>query len=857
MASSRKDRRHTRYNKKHRSHGHGHGRKQTVRRRKHNKEHIQRNNFYLWANHKWLKEVPKTLPRELRYIRPLDNFKLIQDEMYKNVLTMYRDYIKGHGGHSGHAVIAKQMKNMYTSFVNLDPEPIQGHIAGFCHMYNNMVQENNIYKFLGVMNQNEMIKWSLPVVWAAFPDEYIPKHISPHIWSPSLSLYDYRFYIDDKILEKQMRGVRVNVNKTAVIRQEEQTGGGGSGGGHGGGGGGGGHNFTKSADDDETKDDGGPETKTVEYIKYKQRITRAFMKLIDDVFTKCLGHDYENTHFIKAQDVYDIECTLMRLMNAIDTRFDTNYANMYNTAKHPDIPPHKVKPTQAKSRDHRHKYCDCGNDDKSMSDAPGTTTTTTTLKDRLKSPHYQHNIRGATRVLERDAVELTDIDWREMAEHIGYPSGNIPRYFITSQVGYLKSVMCILKKEWASDKWKSYWYFIYMRQLICFHDKWREIYLDFNDTLIRGKDTHFPREYFPIIGLGYAFPKTMTDEFTKRYKNEEMISKVREIGNTMLDCYKDRIKKNAWLSAYTKKGALKKLNTIELRIGDANLSAPDPTNLDYDPKDAWGNLVKRSVQRTVYIAKHSGAVGPALSTEDLDLMTWNTLKFGGYQSFIVNAYYTAHTNSIYIPTAYMHSMNVQFGRGYEYDLASVGFTFGHEISHALHVQSRVYDYKGIIKNWWTRPDIATYESKIAGIRRQYEDISKKYGFVIDGNLSLSENLADVTGLAVCEDALHRFHDTTAASAFTASSPASSPASSVVVSSDHMRSMSFQHFYTYYAIQNRQYANRLEILVQVITNPHLDLKIRTNVPLMRSKTFREVFDIHKGDKMYSDDFDVVF
>ena len=213
----------------------------------------------------------------------------------------------------------------------------------------------------------------------------------------------------------------------------------------------------------------------------------------------------------------------------------------------------------------------------------------------------------------------------------------------------------------------------------------------------------------------------------------------------------------------------------------------------------------------------------------------------------------------------MHSLNVQFGRGYEYDLASVGFTFGHEISHALHVNSRTFDYKGVIKNWWSRPDVATYERKIAGIRRQYEDISKKYGFVIDGNLSLSENLADVNGLAVCEDALHRFHDNIrTAPASAASSPASSAApaasssvASVLVSTDHMRAMSFQHFYTYYAIQNRQYANRREILVQVLTNPHLDLKIRTNVPLMRSKTFREVFGIHKGDKMYSDDFDVVF
>ena len=842
MASSRKDK-HTR---RRRDHHHHH---RTVRRHhQHHQHHQQRDNFYLWANHKWISEVPKTLPRELKYIRPLDNFKLIQDEMYKNVLAMYRGYVSGRGHGHGHARLAQQMKNIYTSFLHLNPEPIHGHIAGFCQMYNNMIQENNLYKFLGVMNQNEMIKWALPVVWTAFPDEYTPNHITPHISPPTLSLYDYRFYLDDQIIEKEMRGVRLNVSNTAVVRQTEKDPrdqfGGGSGGR-------GSSKRNKICDDD---DDTLAATKTVEYIKYKQQITRAFMKFIDNVFTKCFGENYETTHQIKAQDVYDIECLLMTMMNTIDRRFDANYANVYRTAKHRDIPPHRV-PSKSASQKNLHKYCNCGDDQPAKGES---------LTDRLNTPHYKHNIRGATRILSTDAIEFTDIDWREMAEHIGYPTNNIPRYFIASQVGYLKVMMCLLKKEWASDKWKSYWYFIYMRQLICFHDKWREIYLDFNDTLIRGKDTHFPREYLPIIGLEHTFPKTMTEEFTRQYKNEEMISKVREIGNTILECYKTRIASNAWLSATTKKGALKKLNTLEIRIGDANLSAPDPTNLDYDPKDAWGNLLKRSIHRTIYIAKHNGKIGPALAFEDLDTLNWNTMKFAGYQSYVVNAYYTAQSNSIYIPTAYMHSMNVQFGRGYEYDLASVGFTFGHEISHALHVQSRVYDYKGVMKDWWSRSDVATYENKIARIRRQYEDVSRKYGFVINGNLSLSENLADVNGLAVCEDALRRFHDnlavvgenkTTAATA--APLPASSFASTVMGSSDHIRAMSFQHFYTYYAIQNRQYANRREILVQVITNPHLDLKIRTNVPLMRSKTFRQVFDIRKGDKMYSDEFDVVF
>ena len=784
-----------------------------------NRDVLRTNNFYLWANQKWLNEVPKTLPKELKYIRPLDNFKLIQDDMYKNVLTMVREYTRT----TNDTAAARQMKNIFTSFRDLRPEPILRHISEFCKLYGELVQENNIYKFLGVLNQNEMIKWALPVVWNAFPDEYAAGKLSAHICGPSLSLYDYRFYLNDEFIEKQMRGVRLNVSRTSVVRQNAQKGG----------------SAATSHDDD-----GGPETKTIEYIKYKRRITKAFMRFIDNVFTKCLGRDYEITHNIRAQDVYDIECLIMAHMSSIDLRFDDNYANIYNNAKHPDKPPH-LSETDKRKKD-KHRNCDCAAAADVGCAAAG-------INERLKTPHYQHNIRGATRVLAHDAICLTDIDWREMAKWIGYRDSETPPYFIANQVGYLKSIMTTLKKEWASDKWKSYWYFIYMRQLICFHDKWREIYLDFNDTLIRGKDTHFPREYVPILGLAYAFPKTMTEEFTRRFKNEEMVAKVREIGNTMLECFKERIQNNGWMSHITKKGALKKLNTLRINIGEANLSAPDPTNLDYDPKDAWGNLLKRSVQRTEYIARHHGSAGSssssssALSPTDLDIMNWGTMKLVGYQSFVVNAYYTPNTNSIYIPTAYMHSMNVQFGRGYEYDLASVGFTFGHEISHALHVSARVYNHRGIIKNWWTRDDVATYERKIAAIRRQYEEISRKDGFVIDGNLSLPENLADVTGLAVCEDALNRFLDANA----TADPGASDTAS------EHIRAMSFYNFYTYYAIQNRQYANRREILVQVLTNPHLNLKIRTNVPLMRSKTFRDVIEIKKGDKMYSDEFDAVF
>ena len=724
-----------------------------------------RDNFYIWANYKWIKEVPKTLPRELQYIRPLDTFALIQDDMYKNTEDMIHDYIKQHGGPSKLNGKARQFHRMYTSLVHLDKEPILCHIENYCRTYDNMVQKNHIWKFLGYINQIEMIKWSCPIVWSVYPEVYDSSKLTPHISSPSLSLYDYRFYLDDNLIKSQMRNVKLNV---------------------------------------------------------------------------------------KARDVYDIESELMQNMNNIDIRYDQNYSNIYSTSNHPDIQPDKVKISRKTSSYNTRNKEDCAK----------WSSTSKIEEDKNIPAHYSYNIRGSSRIFVDDSIAHTDIDWRELAEHVGYNKEQIPSYYISPQVGYLKTTMCKLKKEWASDRWKSYWFFIYMRQIICFHDEWREIYLDFNDTLIRGRYTHFPRKYFPIIGLAYTFPQLMNNEFTARYKNEEMISKVREIGATMVECYKKRIVRNKWLSPHTKEGALKKLNTIKFYVGETNISANDPTNLDYDPKDAWGNLMKCSIYHSQYIARHSIIAGDSkkrmLDNDDIDTINWSKVKTNGIQSYIVNAYYTANTNSIYIPTAYMHSLNIQFGRGYEYDLAALGYTIGHELSHALHVNCRTYDYKGNINDWWSPKDVVIYERKINNIRKQYEELSKKYGFVIDGKLSLSENLADITGLAVCEDALNEFHqringdlnliNKSSTIGDNIKIPAI-PASSSAMMTDQMRRISFQHFYTYYAIQNRAIANRREMLVQVLTNPHLDLKIRTNVPLIRSSIFHDVFEISKSDKMH--------
>ena len=77
----------------------------------------------------------------------------------------------------------------------------------------------------------------------------------------------------------------------------------------------------------------------------------------------------------------------------------------------------------------------------------------------------------------------------------------------------------------------------------------------------------------------------------------------------------------------------------------------------------------------------------------------------------MNASYTPSKNAIYIPLGYIQKPFIDLEeRGIEYNLAHVGFTLSHEMSHALDDWGSQYDYKGVLNNWWTPKDKAMFKS---------------------------------------------------------------------------------------------------------------------------------------------------
>jgi putative endopeptidase len=215
-------------------------------------------------------------------------------------------------------------------------------------------------------------------------------------------------------------------------------------------------------------------------------------------------------------------------------------------------------------------------------------------------------------------------------------------------------------------------------------------------------------------------------------------------------------------------------------------------------------------------------------------MDWTEypVKMTGHQPYIVNASYTPTLNSIFINLGYLQKPFVDLdNKGIEYNLAQIGYTLGHEMSHGFDDMGSQYGLDGNLKDWWTPKDKVKFKSIQNNIIKQYNEFARRDGIDYDASISIGEDMADISGMNICEQYLKDYHimngDT----------------------SDSIQVLSYKEFYTYFAIQQRQRILKKSISAQLKTNPHPPDKYRCNIPLSRSDLFKEIYHVRKGDGMW--------
>ena len=331
----------------------------------------------------------------------------------------------------------------------------------------------------------------------------------------------------------------------------------------------------------------------------------------------------------------------------------------------------------------------------------------------------------------------------------------------------------------------------------------------------------------PVFPMGFLFDTFLSNEYVKKYNNEQAINYVKTMALDLKTVFKRIIKRNNWMQSKTKNKALKKLDHLKLVVGSPEILREDPM-LDYLDDDPWGNILKMAYWRHEQAVELIGK-----KVLNIPVIDWTQTppKFIGKQSYVVNAAYTPTENSIYIPLGYIQKPFVDLDeRGMEYNLSRMGFTIAHEMSHSLDDWGSNYDEYGKLIDWWTEKDKIEFKKIQKDVIKQYETFASYDNIDFDAEPSVGEDIADISGFQICQEYLRDFQ---------------------FKNQDILpiQSISFEAFFIYFAIQSRQQIGKKAILAQLKTNPHPLDKYRCNIPLSRTRVFRAIYNVEKDNKRW--------
>jgi putative endopeptidase len=207
---------------------------------------------------------------------------------------------------------------------------------------------------------------------------------------------------------------------------------------------------------------------------------------------------------------------------------------------------------------------------------------------------------------------------------------------------------------------------------------------------------------------------------------------------SILDAACSRIQETEWLEEKTRGKAVEKVKKIKASIvRPGNWTPFTPVKLDSE------NLLWNIFQ---------------LGTLKLNTMLENIGKEHKYWDegiYRVNAYYYNENNEIMVPYGTVYYPFYSVKESAAWNFGALGSILGHEICHAFDEDGKNYNGEGEKEKWWTRKDNLRYNHKSKELIHLYskEEID---GTHLNGKKTLSENIADLGGLAIALEALQNY-----------------------------------------------------------------------------------------------------
>lgn len=340
----------------------------------------------------------------------------------------------------------------------------------------------------------------------------------------------------------------------------------------------------------------------------------------------------------------------------------------------------------------------------------------------------------------------------------------------------------------------------------------------FYGAALRGMQQNKPRWQLGVDLLNQEMGEALGKAYVARYFPSAAKAHMEQLVSRLLAAYREDLATLDWMGPETRAKAQEKLARIQTKIGY-------PARWrDYSPlkivrSDLVGNVLRSN---EFEYERNLNKLGTPV-----DRTEWAMLPQ------TINAHYDAELNDITFPAAILQPPIFNLLADDAVNYGTIGFTVAHEISHGFDDEGSLYDGSGMLLSppgWFTQIDLDQFKAKTRALVTQYSAFAPVAGYPVNGELTLGENIADISGLAIAYKAYR--------------SSLGGQEGPVI---DGLTGE--QRFFMGFARVFRGKTRENEAIMRIKADPHAPEEVRGTVPEMNFTPFYTAFGVAAGDRMY--------
>ena len=338
-----------------------------------------------------------------------------------------------------------------------------------------------------------------------------------------------------------------------------------------------------------------------------------------------------------------------------------------------------------------------------------------------------------------------------------------------------------------------------------------DLHFELYGRTLRGNTQKLPQKYLTLKvlktyttqDLGRIFVEHGVPNGTKTYATR-LVHKLK-------DATIERLKAIEWMTPSTRRTAIHKVRAMKFQVAHPDHWESETADVMMDPERPLLNII------TLASADNAKMIEDLVHGCKKTPETWDDGQFE------VNAFYYSEGNMMVVPAGILRAPFFDLKRSMAWNYGGIGSAIGHEITHGFDEEGRFYDEKGNYNNWWSDHDSRMFTKLTRAILNLFDGV-ESVGGKVNGDLTLSENIADLGGVAIALQALK----------------------TELPADAGKRKQAYKDFFTSYAVswrtKDRPKKAKQALFLDVHAPPHL----RVNLIVRQFAEFYEAFDIGADD-----------